>query len=366
MIRQRGPQYWIVELYDSDLKRKFQVRPADYGKPTPKSEREAIILEELAKQAGASMTPPLTVRLYAERFTSRQFNHAGHVITAQTNTHNAKRLRPFVDRYGDLPLRQIGAKEASEFSLDPETRSNAREVKTMFANALRDGVIDSDPFAAISFQQRGKTRRKAFLRKHDVEALAEAALIAHEEWGPTYRAWILFMAWTGLRPGEAAGAQWKFYDPQAQIYDVQFQYHGSLRKLVVPKHESVGTVHVFEPAVEALASLDRSSEFMFPAREGGLMDSSTMTNTFKPVRLLAGLPKATPGALRHFLASYMLNELALPPYTIAQQLRHSDGGRLVVQTYGHPDRAMHLSRIAQAEADGAFVGQGEPGDTELR
>ena len=62
----------------------------------------------------------------------------------------------------------------------------------------------------------------------------------------------------------------------------------------------------------------------------------------------------------------MLNELALPPYTIAQQLRHSDGGRLVVQTYGHPDRAMHLSRIAQAEADGAFVGQGEPGDTELR
>lgn len=366
MIRQRGPQYWIVELYDSDLKRKFQVRPADYGRPTPKTEREAIILEELAKQAGASMTAPLTVRMYAEQFTSREFNHAGHVITPQTNAHNAKRLRPFVERYGNRLLSEIGAREASEFSLDPSTRSNAREVKTMFANAVRDGVIASDPFAAISFQQRGKTKRKAFLRKHDVEALAEAALIAHEEWGPTYRAWILFMAWTGLRPGEAAGAQWEFYDEDSQLYDVQWQYHGKLRKMVEPKHSSVGQVHVFEPAVEALAALPRTGEFMFPAKSGGLMGSEAMVHSFKPVKLLAGLPKATPGALRHFLASYMLNELALPPYTIAQQLRHSDGGRLVVQTYGHPDRAMHLSRIAQAEQNGAFVGHPDSQDTPLR
>jgi hypothetical protein len=42
--------------------------------------------------------------------------------------------------------------------------------------------------------------------------------------------------------------------------------------------------------------------------------------------------------LRHFGASYMLNELELEPWVIAEQLRHTDGGRLVLELYGHPDR----------------------------
>ena len=40
MIRQRG-SFWVVELYDKQAKRKFQVRPADYGVDTPASEEEA-------------------------------------------------------------------------------------------------------------------------------------------------------------------------------------------------------------------------------------------------------------------------------------------------------------------------------------
>ena len=135
------------------------------------------------------------------------------------------------------------------------------------------------------------------------------------------------------------------------------------RKLLAPKHDSTGLVHVFEPAAQAVAGLERTGEFMFTNTRGTPMDSSTITHAFKAVKHIAGLPEATPGALRHFLASYMLNELSLPPYTIAQQLRHRDGGRLVVQTYGHPDRSMHLSRIAQAEAMGRVVGR--PDDPEV-
>lgn len=355
MIRQRGT-FWVVELYDKKARRKFQVRPADYGVDTPRTEEQARELEAMAKLWGAASSGPMTVRKYHDQFTERRFNHAGHVITQQTNDYYRDRLKVFVGRFANRPMGSISVPEAMAFALDPQTRSSAREVKAMFASALREQVITSDPFAGVRVQQR-KGRAKAFLRKPDVEALAEAALIVHDEWGPTFRAWILWTAWLGLRPSEAAGAQWEHYDAEQQLYDVQFQWHGKRRELLAPKHNSTGLVHVFDPAAEAVANLERRGEFMFPGKKGQPMDGATITNAFKPVKHVAGLPDATPGALRHFLASYMLNELGLPPYTIAQQLRHSDGGKLVVKTYGHPDRALHLSRIAEAEAAGAYMGQ---------
>ena len=52
--------------------------------------------------------------------------------------------------------------------------------------------------------------------------------------------------------------------------------------------------------------------------------------------------------LRHFGASHMLNGLRVEPWIIAQQLRHSDGGRLVIKLYGHPDRRKALDRIRRA------------------
>jgi hypothetical protein len=55
--------------------------------------------------------------------------------------------------------------------------------------------------------------------------------------------------------------------------------------------------------------------------------------------------------LRHFGASYMLNELELEPWVIAEQLRHTDGGRLVLELYGHPDRKKAIDRIRRAYAD---------------
>lgn len=47
----------------------------------------------------------------------------------------------------------------------------------------------------------------------------------------------------------------------------------------------------------------------------------------------------------------MLNELELEPWVIAEQLRHSDGGRLVLELYGHPDRNKAIDRIRRAYAD---------------
>lgn len=52
--------------------------------------------------------------------------------------------------------------------------------------------------------------------------------------------------------------------------------------------------------------------------------------------------------LRHFGASYMLNVLELPPWVIAKQLRHKDGGALVVKLYGHPSESAAIDRMRRA------------------
>ena len=54
--------------------------------------------------------------------------------------------------------------------------------------------------------------------------------------------------------------------------------------------------------------------------------------------------------LRHFGASYMLNVLGLEPWVIAEQLRHTDGGALVVELYGHPERGKAISASAAPTA----------------
>ena len=54
------------------------------------------------------------------------------------------------------------------------------------------------------------------------------------------------------------------------------------------------------------------------------------------------------GATRHYFAWYLLNVAELPDHVVAAQLRHTDGGTLVREWYGHPDAAMARERIRAA------------------
>lgn len=60
------------------------------------------------------------------------------------------------------------------------------------------------------------------------------------------------------------------------------------------------------------------------------------TNVFRPAAKCAGVPWATPHALRHGLTS-LLAEQGFSPAQIAAQLGHADGGVLALRTYSHSD-----------------------------
>lgn len=57
-------------------------------------------------------------------------------------------------------------------------------------------------------------------------------------------------------------------------------------------------------------------------------------------------------ALRHACATLLL-ERGLSPADVATQLGHTDGGRLVMSTYGHPSEQFARDRLKMA-----FAGNG--------
>jgi hypothetical protein len=67
-----------------------------------------------------------------------------------------------------------------------------------------------------------------------------------------------------------------------------------------------------------------------------------------PIRCAFGNPSLDLYELRHFCASYMLNDLDLHAEDVAAQLGHTDGGVLVQRLYGHPSTQLARKRAHEA------------------
>ncbi|MGE5407579.1 MAG: hypothetical protein ACM3NV_03105, partial [Syntrophothermus sp.] len=60
--------------------------------------------------------------------------------------------------------------------------------------------------------------------------------------------------------------------------------------------------------------------------------------------------------LRHFCATQLL-EMGVDHFAVSVQLRHHDGGKLVMERYGHPSREAAKNRLLAAfEFSGAGIG----------
>lgn len=285
----------------------------------------------------------MRVQDYADRHCERTFSDAGRPISKQTNNHNRQQLTKFVELYADVSMDSITRIQAKDYITKYPSR--LREVSALFNAALADDVVSANPFAKLKAPKSSKVVAVPSLA--DINKIADVGYQYHGRWGVVFRAMVLFAAWTGLRPGEVSGAKWE--NLRADEYEVKEQYLLKYHTFSEPKWGSCGIVHVFDAGRVSLEVMSRTSVLMFPAKNGGAMSGTQLHSALDPVRKEAGIPEFTFKSLRHFHASYLLNELGLPPYTIAQQLRHSDGGELIVNTYGHADADVHLQRIALAE-----------------
>jgi integrase len=220
------------------------------------------------------------------------------------------------------------------------------------------------------------------LTQREVDRLAELALEVHgKAWGPEFTALFLWGAYTCMRPGEIFAARFALLD--GDVYHLQKQFSSRLGKETAPKHGGVGEVYVPEAARRAVLAKPRrlGDELIFRTRRGHQFRQGSLHHAWALVR--AAFTAELPAGhhlrrrlafdsedhldfyeLRHFGASYMLNELELEPWVIAKQLRHSDGGALVVRLYGHPAREKAIERMRRAF--GGVAPEIRPGTGESR
>jgi integrase len=359
-IRRKG-RSWCVEVYDPAAKRKRHVKASDYGMEVPTTERQAKALERAALNARDTRVQggDETADSFAERW-ARDYPRPAE----STNEHNAERVSKFGEDFAGRPLRSITSEEGRIWAI--ENPGRVREVRAMFNDAKKAGLAETNPVAGMGGDHKRGRHDIVVLTAEELELL-KATTIEHlgEGFGTEMAAMVDWGAYTCVRPGESFAAEYSRL--KGDIYDIREQFNSHSRKRTAPKHGSTGLIYVPEPALRAVLDKPRrlGDDLMFRTRTGKPFRAGSLYWSWHPIRVaftaklpathdlrrrLAVDPKDWMDfyELRHFGASYMLNDLEIEPWIIAEQLRHKDGGKLLLELYGHPDRRKAIDRMRRA------------------
>jgi integrase len=335
-VYRRPSGKWVAQVYDSATRTRRQI-----GTFATKREAWRAEAEAMGRQTATARE---TVGSFVERWPV-DFPRP----RASTNVHNAGSVTAFTRAYDRRRMDSITIQEARAWALRHPAQVMA--LRAMFNDARRSGIVVSNPFKELGIE-RSRGRRdlpSEWLTAADVDRLAQCAREVHGTtgYGDTIAGLLVFAAYTGLRPGELYAL--RHDDLGAETVEVKRAADSHTRALTLPKNGRARVVVYPEKAREAVERVPRLSgvELVFPALRGGQLWASSFLWAWNPVRAAFGRPKMALHELRHFCATYLL-ELGLAPVDVAVQLGHTDGGALVMSTYGHPSERAARARIAAA------------------
>jgi integrase len=224
----------------------------------------------------------------------------------------------------------------------------------MLNDAINDGLHPGpNPFANLRLEQRRGRKDLVPLTQDEFHQLADVALAVLGDYGPTFRAMILFAGYVGLRPGELFALERG--DVRHDEVSIRQNLDGT-GALKLPKNGKSRVVTLPPPARAALLDVPPrlDAPWLFVSRHGRQFRRSTLLYDWNPVRAAFGRPGMDFYELRHFCATHLL-ELGVSHADVAVQLGHTDGGALVMSTYGHPSEDLARERLKRAFAEGVTV-----------
>lgn len=203
--------------------------------------------------------------------------------------------------------------------------------------AAESGRIGSNPQRLVRKLRLPKPQEVRPLAPVTVEAMRAAA--SHRD-----ATLISVLAYAGLRPGEALALRWAHVGEQTVVVDA-------------PKTGTRRSVRLLEPLADDLecwrAARDADGDGpVIPASDGSHWSTeaykSWRRRGFAAAARAAGVPEATPYALRHSFCSLLLTE-GRSVIEVARQMGH--GAHLTLGTYGHViDELAGQERVSAAEA----------------
>jgi integrase len=219
----------------------------------------------------------------------------------------------------------------------------------MLNDAINDGLHPGpNPFANLRLEQPRGRKDLTALKQDELHQLADVALMVHGDYGPTLRAMILFAGYVGLRPGELFALERSDVGHDEVTIRQNLDGTGALK---LPKNGKPRIVILPPPAREVLMQVPARLDvpWLFVSRSGRQFRKSTLLYYWNPVRAAFGRPGMDFYELRHFCATHLL-ELGVSHADVAVQLGHTDGGALVMSTYGHPSEDLARERLKRAYA----------------
>lgn len=322
-----------AENLRNEIRRKIADGSFEYAAYFPESpkaqvqKKELCLMEDMLnnqlhlyeKQVANGQMSPSTYRGYYKSITGERMRHwhgwkLGHVTPSA--------LRDWVSDM-DCTSKAI--------------RNMLIPLRSIFEDALNDGLITVNPFERIALSKLIRQTSKASDYVVDPFTHEERAAILQacrsDEW-PMFQFWFE----TGLRPGELQALEWQHIDFEHAIVRIeQNQVAGVIKG---PKTESGRrTVDLSPDALEALKA-QKPISFMRGKRvwlnqrtlEPWETDAQVRKTAWLPLMKRAGIKYRNPYQIRHTYASTRLTAGANPWY-IADQMGHADV-TMVFKTYG--------------------------------
>ena len=338
---------WRAQVYDPTSRRNVSVSRVIGGPGTYTTKREAKAAREQARVHLGATRRDVTVAQFRARWVSDPLFARPR---ASTNVHNAERTKSFCQRFGELPLSQVDDTTVGEWLAGGRNTSTVSSLRAMWNDAMsaRAGrLVSQNPWAALGLRKR---RRAAW--RLDERARASLDEQARLLTPPSFAAYLRFGCLTALRPSELDALKLEDIDVAAGEIHVRRQWSAKVNAYTDPKYGPYTAALVDEArSVVEHCPRDHDAPWAFMTVRGTHYTPSSRSHHWNRVRCAAGLGTVRLyDATRHYFAWYGLNVLGLPPHVIAEQLGHRDGGRLIVDTYGHPDAAVARRRIRDAYA----------------
>lgn len=270
--------------------------------------------------------------------------------SGSTNRTYRYAVAAFKSDFVGVKLRSLDRLAVREWAID-QPKSNLRPLRAMLYDARDAGVLTENPFADLRFAQSRGRKDLVVITLKQLERLKECAIAEHGDYGYAFAAMIEFAAWTGMRPGEIFALERADVDFRRGEIHVRrnldgagvvqaYTKNGRQRRIVLPEVDSLRS---------ALARMPEriDTPLMFVGKRGTMFRRPKLYDYWSPVRAAAGLSDMDFYELRHWCATQLL-EMGVMPNDVAVQLGHTDGGKLVMETYGHPSDELARERVRAA------------------
>lgn len=331
-VERRGSR-WAAILYDHGQRtwlgsfgnRREAARAHGDALAGRRRRSSAVTVDEWAEQ-WLEQFPP------AEQSTRRTY-----AVAAQSVAH----------AFAGIRLVDVSRQRARAWALEHPSYRSA--VRVMFRDAAEIELVGDNPFSNLRLpQSRGRKHRQP-PSVEDVDRLVGLCeQVAGPEYGPHLRAQVLVAALAGPRPGELYGLRPTDADLVAGTLRVAGTVEAGGGRKPYPKNGRARVVTLPPLACEALATTHAGHERLFVSPQGQPLTKSNHGYWWRELRAAAGLRSTAFVELRHHCAWRLYVVMGLPSPLVAQQLGHTDGGRLIEDLYGHPDAERRREAVAAA------------------